>query len=194
MADDYEKAFMGADGALFSERIQNKRVWWMMGAGSVGALMAGMAGAGGPSILPLLAGLAFVTLYCGSLALFFMYVRTAVTREHLHIQIGMFGPKIPIAAITSAKRVERQAFVRSYAGVGKELVAVAWNDGSRVRNIVLGTNDAAGLLAAIERARGGAPVAQVRVEDPDAVAATEAVIAEAEAEAEKALAKESAAR
>lgn len=191
MADSYEREFMGADRALFVERIQNWRIWPMMAAGLGGAILGGLSGLNDGMILPGLVALGLATVYCGGLGLFFAFVRTAVTRDHLQVQIGMFGPKIPISAITSAKRVERAMFERSYAGVGKEYVRIAWTAGSRTRTLLLGTNDAAGLVDAIERARGGgAPVAHIRVEDPDAAAATAAAIAEAEADAEKAVASE----
>jgi hypothetical protein len=102
MADEYERAFMGGDGALFSERVRNRYIFLGLGGGTVGALVAGVA---------------------------------------LSVSSGSIIP-----ALVSA--------------------------GFGARAVLVGTNDAQGLMSAIERARGAPPV-QVRVAEPDAEAAIE---------------------
>lgn len=179
MADEYEKTFMGAEGALFVERIENWRIWPMMAAGVLGAVFAGLSGSLGGG----LAALGFATVYCGALAVFFRFVRTVVTREHLHVQIGTFGPKIPISSITRVERTERGTFERSYAGVGKQFVRVEITANGRSRKVLFGTNDADALVLAIERARGNAPPpAQVRVAEVEGEAPAEAAVEEPAAE------------
>jgi hypothetical protein len=188
MADAYEKEFMGGDGALFMGRVMNPQSVLAMGAGLLGAVAFGLASG---ALVPTLVSAAFATVYCGGLALLFLFTRTAVTREHVHIQLGPFGPKIPIAAITAAQKTDRRWIfgVPPFARGGKEVVRIDWREGDRARSVLVGTNDAAGFLSAIEQARGGgAPAVQMRVGDPDADAATAQAIAEAEAE--KALAGE----
>lgn len=182
MADEYEKTFMGADGALFVERLENRRIWGMMAAGALGVVFSALTG----SLPGVLGALGFATVYCGALAVFFRFVRTVVTREHLHVQIGTFGPKIPISSITRVERAERGTFERSYAGVGKQFVRVEITANGRSRKVLFGTNDADALVLAIERARGNAPPpAQVRVAEVEGEP-TEASVDEPAAEERRA--------
>jgi len=68
------------------------------------------------------------------------------------------------AAITKTEVVSPLAGfgTRSYSVGGANTVKITWQAGTRTRSLLVGTNDAQGLMSAIERARGAPPV-QVRV-------------------------------
>jgi hypothetical protein len=121
-ADDYEKRYMGGGEALARSRAGMP--WWfhtLVGLAAVAS--AGSAVASGTWV-----GLATLPLLLLAWVLF-MYLRITVTAEHVHVQLGLFGPKIPIADIVDAA-VESYPFVK-YGGWGLRFAL----DGSRAYSV-----------------------------------------------------------
>lgn len=198
MSDEYEKKYMHADEALFFERQTQKRLLLFPVLGVL-AVVAGFttALAQGPLLLTGLLAAAGVgvgaAVYLGGLAVFFGVARTAVTKEELRVEIGMLGPRLAMRAIKKAEvipftrrgRWGEPAFVPS---TSTECVRVTFDKDGKERTMVLGTQRAAALVEAIERAKAPS-LPRVRVEapvDPD--------LAAAEAEVEAELRKQDAAR
>jgi hypothetical protein len=197
MSDDYEKKYMGADDALFFERQVARHLLALpalgMGAAIAGAVMAAVGGADvGTAVMAGAFGVGGVGLYMGTLAVFFGVARTVVTKDELRVEIGMLGPRIPLANIRSAEvdpkaRRGRGYFDRAYVPpASTELVRVTYEDAKgKTHRVILGTQRGSALVEAIERGRSGATMARVRVEAPsEAPVDPDLAAAEAEVEAE----------
>lgn len=119
-------------------------------------------------------------------------LRTVVTKKAVHVKYGLWGPTIPLEAIQSCRVTEydwtefggwgmRRGMNNSWAYVPKSgpVVEVKYLEDGKTKRVLIGASDAASTAQAIEAAR-----TKVRVGD---------VVAEAEAEAERAVAEEEAA-
>ena len=194
-SDHYEQEYMAAGQALARQRIP--MAWWGHGIFAAAlALVARLAYA--QPRAPLFVAMAFITL----LWLLFMTLRVAVTRTHLHVQLGFFGPKIPINRIEQARACSGPRFrtgwgirlgldgavTYSVPAPTKQCLEVVYrtDTGSRQRTVRVMTDDPEPLVAAIDaaRAQGSAALTQrVRVSAqgsvlaPDAQAEPEAVAA-----------------
>ena len=133
--------------------------------------------------------------------LLFSVLRATVTKTHVHIQYGLFGPKIPLERIESCEAVSYDW--KRYGGFGirrgrdgswaynmmgdqGRAVRIAWRDegGERVTTL-LSARDPESFASAVLRARG-ATQKRIAPEDAEAVAEAEAELeAELEAEAER---------
>lgn len=101
--DLYARAFMGGDSVLFFDRV--RAPWWLnsvmvlAGAGGVVACVAngdyGVA-----------AGLAVMST---SAAALLAMLRVTVTTTHVHVQYGLFGPKLALAEIAAVDVVDYEA-------------------------------------------------------------------------------------
>jgi len=147
--DDYEKKYMGGGAALASSRAGMP--WWYHA-------MIVLAAAGSTS-----AALAWVL---------FMVLRVTVTPDLVNIQLGVFGPKIPLSQILSVE-IESYALLK-YGGWGIRLgidgsmaysVPGHGGRGLRIRyrrtsgresSVWVTTPDPEALKAAIERGRAWA--------------------------------------
>ncbi len=181
--DDYERKFMGGGEAL--ARSKAGMPWWfhlllglscatILGTAIAHATFAGLAG------LPVLM----------LVWLLFMYLRVTVTSDTVHVQLGLFGPKIPVADIVEA--VAEKYPVMKYGGWGIRLgldgsiaYSVPGHGGRGVRiryrkksgretTAWVTSPDPEALVAAIDRARAakGVRVAdetKLRVDSPPEV-------------------------
>src|SRR5262249_27670325 len=94
-ADDYEKKYMSGEGALASARA---RMPWMFDV-----LLLVLAGFTTATSLASGTWAALATVPLLLLVwILFMFLRVTVTRDALHVQLGLFGPKIAMDEITSA--------------------------------------------------------------------------------------------
>jgi len=176
-SDHYEQRYMAAHQALARQRIP--MAWWGHGIFAVALLLVGRAAYLQPRA-PLFVAMALVTL----LWLVFMTLRVAVTRSHVHVQLGFFGPKIPIQRIEQARACKGPRFRTGWgirlgidgavtysvpAPINRCLeVVYRTATGSRQRIVRVMTNDPEPLLAAIDVARaqmGAAPSQRRRVSD-----------------------------
>jgi hypothetical protein len=161
-ADDYEKKYMGGEGALARSRASMP--WWFHAllGGSCAMLIATAIASGSFAGLLSLPILAIVWLL-------FLYLRVTVTHDMLHVQLGLFGPKIPIGDIVEVI-VDRYDALKyggwgirlgldgsvaySVPGHGGKGLRIRFMKGGRERTVFVTSPNAEELLAAIERVRG----------------------------------------
>jgi hypothetical protein len=201
-SDEYVSKYMEGGSAI---AISKKRVpsWWFLlfaspALSGLGLIVAGFAKGGVASVLGAsLAGL-FLLAFSAVMGLMFSHLRMVVTERVVHVQLGVFGPKIPIERIKSVTtgvyqwtrfggwgiRYGRDGSVcYSVPGGSGQCVEVEWVDekGRTVRHVIT-VDDAVAVAATIERAREAAIATSgtgVRVADSEpSVAAEEAVDAQ----------------
>lgn len=169
--DPYESRYMNAGEALVRSR--KPMPWWyfaLLGlalAASVGASIA--AGT--------LATLVTAPLLVG-VALLLSVLRVVVTRDHVHAQLGLWGPKIALRDITKIEAMPYPAM--RYGGWGIRMgvdgswaystpggtgrgVRIEYRDGDRAKAVFISTDDADAVVAAVLRARADGATTGVRV-------------------------------
>ncbi len=169
--DQYEREFMGGGTVLH----RDKMVWrhrWLLYVPALATMLAtvvtaGLASTGAEAVWVPFA-LAAGTLFFGSLSLLFAVIRSVVTTEHLHVQYGLWGPRIPIDAIESCEVTdydwtEYGGWGIKYSGAGwaytvwgqsQKVVKVSWRDGDTVKTAVFSAEDPVAVAKAVQRARG----------------------------------------
>lgn len=156
--DAYESTYMGGAPALFRDKAH---VDWRAPTLSVGvavfvAVWCATHGLG----LGLGLGLAVSIALLG---LVFTVVRVKVTADFVEVQYGLFGPKIPLAAIESVEAitheyrsplrwgispVARGEWLYSFAGDAGRAVKVIWRNSSGQRRVhYIGSRDHENLAA-----------------------------------------------
>lgn len=200
--DAYEKQYMKGDDAVLH---RDKLVWkyhYLLSLPLLLSLLASVAAFAGLGSKPAPLSAAFVslipTVILGLVWVLFSVLRVHVTKKELVIQLGPFGPRIPIRAIRDVKVTGydlakfggwgiRRSFdgtwAYSMAGQSKEVVEVAYEESGELKRVVMSASDPPALAAAIQRARGagGVRIAGAAAED----AVDRDALAEAEAAAEQ---------
>jgi hypothetical protein len=188
--DGYESRFMAGGGAPLARDKFVSRSMLAILLGITAALVVGgiaFAIAAIPAAAAIWLGLSVPYTI---MAVVFSVVRTTVTAEEIHVQYGLWGPRVPIDAITHCEAVDYDwkkyggwgirmgaGGVWAYAPTGtRRAVLLHYRDGGKDKKVVFAAEDADNLVRVIERARGGgARVAAVA--ELDALA--EAELAEA---------------
>lgn len=179
VADSYEAKYMGGAEAL--ARSTMRMPWWffaLMGVASVVTLGSAVA-AWTP--VPLLS---FAML--GVVTLLFSHLRMTVTASHLHVQLGLFGPKIALASIENVVAEDYKALKYGGWGIRRSLdgtwafsvpggrgrcVRITYTaDNGKRRTIVVSSDEAEAVASAIEKARAALRPERtgVRVNETDA--------------------------
>lgn len=146
--DRYEAEYMAAEGGVLHER-RRMPGWFfgLMGVIGVIELFASVA-TGNP--LPAL--LAFPIIVAVTLLL--SHLRVVLTETHLHIQYGLWGPKIAVEDIT-AMRVETYSMMR-YGGFGiRRSIDGYWaysTPGGNGQALILETRDGRKLCVTLDQA------------------------------------------
>lgn len=164
--DDYERKFMPGKGMMLHRaKAKMPRVFTaLMGLGAVG--MAATALAGGGAIIGGLLGAGAMLLTWTSLSV----LRVAVSEGTVHVQYGIFGPEIPVAAIEHVERFQYNwmryggygirrgwngEWMYNVPGDGGNAVRIVWRDSKgRRKTTCIGTRDADTVYRAIVKARG----------------------------------------
>lgn len=180
-ADDYEKRYMAADGALARSRARMPR-WVNALAIGAATLLTAEVVVGGVALLvswhrhgwTASHGFLLSLLACAALALALtlalwtttMVVRVTVTERHLHIQHGLFGPTIPLDEIedTWIENNDWRKWLR-YVGWGVGGKGFDGSNGYTVLGVPRG-------LAIRFRHEGRSRVAFVSSEDPESLRAS----------------------
>jgi hypothetical protein len=163
LPDLYERKYMASEGVvLFRDKT---RASWPMHAIFLVAMTT-------VTVTSLAAGTAFGLLFgLPTLAivwLLFSVLRVTVSERAVNVQYGLFGPKIPIAAIESSeavtydwkrfggwgiKRSRDGAWIYNMPGDGGRAVRIVWRDArGRRRTTLIGSRQSTELAAQIERA------------------------------------------
>jgi hypothetical protein len=104
--------------------------------------------------------------------LLFAVLRVTVSAGHVNVQYGLFGPRIPIAAIVSVERMTNdwkayggwgirrpgeRVWAYNMPGDGGQAVRIVWHDARGQRTTIIGSRHAAELAQQIARAREALP-------------------------------------
>ena len=184
--DSFEQRYMQGAGA---ERRRERTIWkwhwavlvpalWTF-AGMVLTLLARLPGAS----LPVAGFLGVLTAFLALVWAALLVLRVVVTDREVHVQYGLWGPKIALAAITDCKVVDydwvrfggwgikRDAdgtWAYTLMGEGRRVVEITWKENGEVKRAVVSSRTPDELAASINEARGakGADAAStgVRVE------------------------------
>lgn len=204
--DDYENQYMGGGAILYQSKAKAPLSFHLLML--LPAIMTSLAlslatlDPKAPSWIPLLIlPSLLVTL---PLWLLFSVLRVTVTSAHVHIQYGLFGPKIPLESISACEGVAYDW--KKYGGFGirrgadgshlynmmgdqGRAVKLTWTDEKgKVTTTLCSASDPEAFVRAVNKAKGGAAKPKLRVPEERAAAkglsADEVAAAEAELDAE----------
>lgn len=204
--DDYEDKYMGGGAILYQTKA--KAPWTfhllMLSPLLVSGLILTISSfaPNAPGWLPLMILPTLVIL--APLWLLFSVLRATVTSTHVHIQYGLFGPKIPLEKITACEGVAYDW--KKYGGFGirrgadgshaynmmgdqGRAVKLTWTDDSgRPVTTLVSASDPDGFVNAVKRASGAAAKPKLRAPTERAAAKglseEELLAAQAELDAE----------
>ncbi len=196
--DEYAKKHMAGEGDVlyFDKRTMPRWLRTMMGAtlaGGASVVVGAGVGSGDARVLLLLPIYAFAALAQVS----FWTLRTAVTRQNVHIQYGLWGPKIATQSIIKAEVIHYDwktfggwgirrglrdgAVAYNMMGDQGKAVKIAFQEDGKTRHVIVSASHPEQLCGAILEAMGGASLADVR----DGLGVKDVVVAEeVEADAE----------
>lgn len=174
-------------GAALAVSKKRMPAWWfaLMGLPGGGLLLASLVGVltGGVPVVGAIASALLALMLVGMMALVFSHLRVVVTDHALQVQLGLWGPTIPLEQIQSIRACPYDwkkyggwgirygldgSFCYSIPGGTGECIEIEWvnEKGKTVRHVV-SSDDAAGIVATVENARAarGVSATGVRVED-----------------------------
>ncbi len=160
--DPYEQNFMAGEGTVLY-RAKDRAHW------SLAALVFGLGGVSVAGLWPAgplaaIASLAFLSL----IWLLFAVLRVTVSQGAVNIQLGLWGPKIPIASILSVVATTykftqfggwgvrispKWGTMYNMPGDGGNALKIRWRDGKREKTTWVGTRQAEALVRAIRAAQ-----------------------------------------
>lgn len=168
--DEYEREYMPGEGVvLYRDKTGSP---WQLHAifGAVAAMIVGSAVFDPAGWIAVALGLPLL----GLVWLLFSILRVNVSQGHVNVQLGLFGPKIPISAIESVEardydwkefggwgiRVNtRGEWMYNLPGDGGRAVKIVWHDPKKGRRKVtwVASRHADELASSIERAQAALP-------------------------------------
>jgi hypothetical protein len=174
--DDYEAKYMQGSGRMLR---REKTVWklhWLLLLPMplllfvLGTILTGAGSKPAPMIMALLP-VALMSLF-SVLWLMFRVLRVHVTEQTVHIQYGIFGPQIPVAAITSCRVIDYPlsvyggwgirygldgSWAYSLAGDSGRVVEIRWKtEDGKEKKVVVSSLDPDALAASIQAAQAQA--------------------------------------
>ncbi len=162
--DPYEAKYMsGPDGALYFAKIRAPRFFHLL------FLLPLLVSTGSALVVhaPLLVSI-FSALPLFLVWILFSALRISVTSKEVHVQYGLFGPRIPIEAIESCEacaydwkqyggwgiRYGRDGTVAyNMLGDGGRAVRISYKKGEKTKKVLLAARDPERLATAIQQAR-----------------------------------------
>jgi hypothetical protein len=198
--DPYEAKYMsGPDGALYFAKITAPRFFHLLFLLPLFVMTGSALLAHAPLLMPLLTLIPLFFVW-----ILFSALRISVTTKEVHVQYGLFGPRIPIEAIESCEpcaydwkqyggwgiRYGRDGSVAyNMLGDGGRAVRITYKKGAKTKTVVLSARDPERLATAIQQARamalgGGALPRFEEAADPLRIEALAGADAEAGARAE----------
>lgn len=173
LPDAYEAEYMRGQGMVLHR--DKSRAPWTIHAllgGLTAMAIAGAFVAPGAWVSAVITAPILLTVW-----LLFSVLRVSVSEGHVNIQYGLFGPKIPIAAIQSAEVVAydwkrfggwgikmnmQGEWIYNMPGDGGRAVRITWTDKrGRTKVTYIGSRGADKLAAAIGQARALAPAREL---------------------------------
>jgi hypothetical protein len=173
--DSYEASYMKGAGQLIRREKTIWRLHWLMLLplplcwATAAMILAGVGTRPAPPVMALL------PLFSSLLMLFgwvlFRVLRVHVTDREVHIQYGIFGPRIPASAIESCRVIPYEmtryggwgirrgidgSWAYTLAGDSSQVVEISWREGDKVSKVVVSSRDPEQLAASIQQARATA--------------------------------------
>ncbi len=202
--DSYERKHMAAGKELHRDKIKWKLHWILLILTVVmAATTAALGIAGSSPDNPLWATflVGTMTALFGVLWLLFAVMRTVVTTKEIHVQYGLWGPRVPIEAIESCEVTQydwkefggwgikystsSKTWAYSLWGHGDKVVRLVWTEDGKTKRAVFHARDPEAIVMAVQRARTNA-VLSGRIEtSAEEDQAAEQLAAEQEARAEQ---------
>lgn len=179
--DEYEAKYMGGGAILHQSKAKAPLGFHllMLLPAIVSSLALGLATLDprAPGWIPLMILPSLVVTL--PIWLLFSVLRVTVTTSHVHIQYGLFGPKIPLEKITSCEGVAYDwkkyggfgirrgadgSYLYNMMGDQGRAVKIGWTDekGKSVTTLV-SASDPEGFVRAVNKAKSGAAKPKVRV-------------------------------
>ena len=169
LPDPYERDYMQGEGMVLY-RDKTSSPWQLHAAfGAIAAVMITLTILVPGGWVSTAIGLPLV----GVLWLLFSILRVTVSQGHVNVQLGLFGPKIPIAAIESVEALDydwkqfggwgirlnaKGEWMYNLPGDGGRAVKMVWRDRKGRRKVTyVASRENEQLAAAIERARKALP-------------------------------------
>jgi hypothetical protein len=165
--DAYEARYMEGDGgSLYHDKITAPGPYHLLFLLPLLIVIGSALVTGAPLLVPLLSSVPLILLW-----LLFSTLRISVNRRVVHVQYGLFGPKIPIDAISRCETVTYDwkefggwgirfgrdgAVAYNMLGDQGRAVRITWSSGRRQRVVVLSSRDPERLATAINHARAAA--------------------------------------
>ncbi len=169
LPDPYEREYMRGEGlVLYRDKTRSP---WQLHAifGTVAAMILASAIAAPGGWLGAAIGLPLLAMVW----LLFSILRVTVSEGHVNVQLGLFGPRIPVAAIESAEaldydwkqfggwgiRMNRKGeWMYNLPGDGGRAVKIVWRNRKRRRKVTyVASREAEQLAASIATARAALP-------------------------------------
>lgn len=170
--DSFEEQYMRGSGVeLHRERTVWKKHWFLLVpalwtfVGMVLTLAAKLPGAS----LPVAALLGVMTAFFALLWAAFLVLRVVVTDREVHVQYGLWGPKIALSAITDCKVVDYDwaafggwgikrnsegTWAYTLMGESRRVVEITWKENGETKRVVVSSTAPEELASSINQARG----------------------------------------
>lgn len=146
--DRYEAEYMAAEGGVLHER--RRMPGWFFGLMGVIGLVELVASVATANPLPALVAFPIIV----AVTLLLSHLRVVLTETHLHIQYGLWGPKVAVEDIV-AMRVEPYSMMR-YGGFGiRRSIDGYWaysTPGGSGQALILETRDGRKLCVTLDQA------------------------------------------
>jgi hypothetical protein len=162
--DAYEATYMsGPDGALYFAKMTAPRLFSLLFLLPLVVSTGSALVAHAPLLVPLLSAIPLLLVW-----VLFSTLRISVTSKEVHVQYGLFGPRIPIEAIESCEacaydwkqyggwgiRYGRDGSVAyNMLGDGGHAVRITYKKGTKLKKVLLAARDPERLATAIHQAR-----------------------------------------
>lgn len=162
--DPYEAKYMsGPDGALYFAKMTAPRYFHLLFLLPLVVIVGSALGSHAALLVPLLSSLPLVLVW-----VLFSALRISVTTKEVHVQYGLFGPRIPIEAIASCEACEYDwtqyggwgirygrdgSVAYNMLGDGGRAVRITYKKGTKLKKVLLAAKDPERLAAAIHQAR-----------------------------------------
>ena len=153
----------GRGGSLYHDRITAPGVYHLLFLLPLLIVIGSALVTAAPLLVPLLSSVPLVLIW-----LLFSTLRISVDRKDVHVQYGLFGPRVPIGAIEQCEAVDYDW--KEYGGWGIRFgrdgsvaynmlgdqgraVRITWKQGTKQKVLILSSRDPERLATAVHHAR-----------------------------------------
>jgi hypothetical protein len=179
--DPYEAKYMsGQGGALYFAKMTAPRIFSLLFLLPLLVTTGSALVTHAPIFVPLLGAIPLFLVW-----ILFSALRISVTPKEVHVQYGLFGPRIPVEAIESAEACEYDwkqyggwgirygrdgSVAYNMLGDGGRAVRITYKKGTKTKKLLLAAKDPERLATAIHQARAmaiGGAGARIGIEEAE---------------------------